>query len=399
VHLQVEPRESQQRVLAEPAAAIGLGRRHARERGARGQQAVERGHAHIKIERHRHGGAKLLGEKIEHLAHVDGRSLFVFLLPICRPFRILILRQGGEVGDALEIFREEEERRGQQLRLDRRHARPLTARRYVIHEGSPRAHRHWPAPLSKLVLLRKMGTPMNGDLRGSVKALVFDVFGTVVDWRSSVIRELESLARAKGLALDCAAFADDWRGGYQPAMQRVRSGELPWTRIDDLHRMILDELLAKYRITGLTDAEKDHLNHAWHRLTPWPEAVEGLTRLKRRFIIGTLSNGNTALLVNLAKRAGLPWDVVLSAELVRHYKPDPEAYRMPCDLLGLAPGEVMLVAAHPNDLAAAARQGLKTGYVPRPLEWGPNRKPHDVQGKRFDVVADDFNHLAELMGA
>jgi len=179
----------------------------------------------------------------------------------------------------------------------------------------------------------------------------------------------------------------------------VRSGALPWTRIDDLHRMILDELLTKHGITGLSEEERAHLNCAWHRLDPWPDAVEGLTRLKRKFTIGTLSNGNMALLVNMAKRAGLPWDVVLSAELVRHYKPDPEAYRMPPDLLGLTPGEVMLVAAHPGDLAAAATQGLKTGYVPRPLEWGPNGKAHDVSAHRCDVTARDFLQLAEVLGA
>ncbi|HZB92501.1 MAG TPA: haloacid dehalogenase type II [Stellaceae bacterium] len=240
---------------------------------------------------------------------------------------------------------------------------------------------------------------MNENLAGSVKALVFDVFGTVVDWRGSLIRELEQLARAKGLALDAARFADAWRAGYQPAMQRVRSGELPWTRIDDLHRMILDTLLPKHGVSGLSEAETAALNRAWHRLDPWPDAVEGLTRLKRRFIIGTLSNGNVGLLANMAKRAGLPWDVVLSAELAHHYKPDPEAYRLAPDLLGLAPAEVMMVAAHPNDLAAAARQGLRTGYVPRPLEHGPGRPPHDVSAHRFDVTAADFNALAAQLGA
>jgi 2-haloacid dehalogenase len=235
--------------------------------------------------------------------------------------------------------------------------------------------------------------------KGAVKALVFDVFGTVVDWRGSLIRELETLGRQKGVGADWARFADDWRGGYQPAMQRVRSGALPWTRIDGLHRMILDELLVKYSIAGLSEEEKVHLNRAWHRLDPWPDAVEGLARLKRKFVIGTLSNGNMALLVNMAKRAGLPWDVVLSAELVHHYKPDPEAYRMPPDLLGLAPGEVMLVAAHPGDLAAAATQGLKTGYVPRPQEWGPNGKAHDVSAHHFDATAGDFLQLAQSLGA
>jgi 2-haloacid dehalogenase len=240
---------------------------------------------------------------------------------------------------------------------------------------------------------------MNDNLGGSVKVLVFDVFGTVVDWRGSVIRELEALFRAKAIAVDCRAFADDWRGGYQPAMHRVRTGALPWTKIDALHRLILDELLQKYGIAALDEAEKDHLNHAWHRLDPWPDAVAGLRRLKRRFIIGTLSNGNMALLVNLAKHGGLPWDVVLSAELAHHYKPDPEAYRMVPAMLDVPRAAVMLVAAHPNDLAAAAKEGLKTGYVPRPMEWGPGREPHDVDDKRFDVVASDFNHLATLLSA
>ena len=240
---------------------------------------------------------------------------------------------------------------------------------------------------------------MNGNLGGSVKALVFDVFGTVVDWRGSIIREAEALARSKGLSFDAARLADDWRAGYQPAMQRVRSGELPWTRIDDLHRLILDGLLEKHGLAGLGAAERAEFNRVWHRLDPWPDAVAGLTRLKRRFIIGTLSNGNVGLLVNMAKRAGLPWDVVLSAELAHHYKPDPEAYRMPPDLLGLERAQVMLVAAHPNDLAAAAKQGLRTGYVPRPLEHGPGRKPHDTAGNSFDVTAADFNALAERLGA
>jgi 2-haloacid dehalogenase len=236
-------------------------------------------------------------------------------------------------------------------------------------------------------------------MTGNVKALVFDVFGTVVDWRGSVLRELEAMGRAKGVAADWAGFVDDWRRGYQPSLQRVRSGELPWTKLDDLHRMTLDALLERYRVTGLSAAETERLNRAWHRLDPWPDAVAGLGRLKRRFVIGTLSNGNVALLVALAKRAGLPWDVVFSAELVQHYKPDPQTYQMPPQLLGLAPADVMLVASHPNDLAAAATQGLKTAYVPRPLEWGPGAKAYDVAGKSFDVTARDFNHLAELLGA
>jgi len=240
---------------------------------------------------------------------------------------------------------------------------------------------------------------MNDNLGSSVKALVFDVFGTVVDWRGSVIRELDALFGGKGIAVDRAAFADDWRRGYPTAMHRVRTGDLPWTKIDALHRLILDEILEKYRISSLSEAEKEDLNRAWHRLAPWPDAVEGLGRLKRRFIIGTLSNGNVALLVNMAKHAGLPWDVVLSAELAQHYKPDPEAYRMVPALLDLPAAAVMLVAAHPNDLAAAAREGLRTGFVPRPLEWGPAAKSHDVSEHRFDAVAADFNQLAARLGA
>jgi 2-haloacid dehalogenase len=232
-----------------------------------------------------------------------------------------------------------------------------------------------------------------------VKAIVFDVFGTVVDWRGSIIREVEAFARERGAKVDAAAFADGWRAGYQPAMQRVRCGELPWTRIDDLHRMILEDLLEKHRLAGLSEAEKDHLNKAWHRLDPWPDAVAGLERLKRRFIIGTLSNGNVGLLVNMAKRAGLPWDVVLSAELCHHYKPDPQSYQMVPSLLGLAPAQVMLAAAHPSDLVAAAREGLRTGYVPRPREFGPGREAEDGRDRGFDVVAADFEALAAALGA
>src|SRR5260370_22416790 len=231
---------------------------------------------------------------------------------------------------------------------------------------------------------------MADDVRASVKALVFDVFGTVVDWRGSILRELAAFGRERGIAAAWDAFVDDWRKAYQPAMQRVRCGELPGAKIDDLHRILLGELLARYGIGGLSEAEKDHLNRAWHRLAPWADAVAGLTRLKRKFIIGTLSNGNIALLVNMAKRAGLPWDIVLSAELAHYYKPDPQAYQMPPALLGLAPRQVMLVAAHPNDLAAAAKQGLRTGYVARPLDSGAKGRPHPVAAPDFDLVANDF---------
>jgi 2-haloacid dehalogenase len=231
-----------------------------------------------------------------------------------------------------------------------------------------------------------------------VKALVFDVFGTVVDWRSSIIRELEAFGRERRLSADWTTLADDWRAGYQPAMDRVRTGELPWTVLDDLHRATLEALLPKFGVTGLSETEIDHLTKAWHRLDPWPDAVAGLTRLKRRYIIGTLSNGNVALLLNMAKRAGLPWDTIFSAELARHYKPAPEAYLSVPNFLRVEPAEVMLVAAHNGDLLAAQRVGLKTGFVARPTEYGP-RQTRDFKAEHaFDVVARDFVHLAELMG-
>jgi len=231
-----------------------------------------------------------------------------------------------------------------------------------------------------------------------IRALTFDVFGTVVDWRGSLIREGELLAKRKGVKADWAAFADAWRAGSHPAMDRVRKGELPWTHIDRLHRMILDTLLPKFSLTGLNESEIEELNRAWHRLTPWPDAVPGLNRLRGRYVLATLSNGNVSLLVDMAKNAGLPWDCVLSSELFGHYKPDPEVYRGAAQLLNLAPDEVMMVAAHPPDLKAAQKCGLKTAYVPRPLEYGPQSAlaPHD--GK-FDIVAESFLDLAQKLGA
>lgn len=232
----------------------------------------------------------------------------------------------------------------------------------------------------------------------SPKALAFDVFGTVVDWRSSIIAELEAFGRAHGVDADWSAMADGWRAGYPTAMNRVRTGELPWTRIDDLHRMILDELLAAAGVTSVAEADIENLNRAWHRLDPWQDSVAGLARLKERFVITTLSNGNVSLLTNMAKRAGLPWDCVISAELFHHYKPDPEAYLGCADLLGVAPGELMLVAAHPSDLRAARDAGLKTAFVSRPHEYGPNQRPHRVSDGEFDVAATDFLDLADQLG-
>jgi len=233
----------------------------------------------------------------------------------------------------------------------------------------------------------------------SPKALAFDVFGTVVDWRSSIIRELDEFGRAHGLQQDWPTFADNWRKGYAPAMDKVRRGELPWTRIDDLHRAILEELLGAAGITSICSEDVDHLNRAWHRLDPWPDSVAGLTRLKQRFIITTLSNGNVSLLTNMAKRAGLPWDCVISAELFHHYKPDRESYLGCADLLGVPPQELMLVAAHPSDLRAAREAGLLTAYVDRPLEHGPNNQPPRIEEGEFDFTATDFPDLADQLGA
>lgn len=238
---------------------------------------------------------------------------------------------------------------------------------------------------------------MKRDLRG-VKALAFDVFGTVVDWRGSLIAEGRRLGRRKRIKADWAAFADAWRAGYRPAMNRVRSGELGWTKIDDLHRMILDDLLPKFGLASLSEAERVALNLAWHRLAPWKDAVGGLKRLKRRYVLSTMSNGNVALLVDMAKRAGLPWDVVLSAEIARHYKPDPEAYLSVPRLLGVEPAEVLMVAAHKDDLDGAARAGLRTAFVTRPLEFGDPALKDLAPDPRFDVNAKDFLDLARQLG-
>ena len=231
-----------------------------------------------------------------------------------------------------------------------------------------------------------------------IEALLFDVFGTVVDWRTSIIDELGAFGTARGIKAGWARFTDDWRGLYQPAMEEVRSGRRAWTILDVLHRESLEVLVAKHGITGLSEADLQHLTKVWHRLKPWPDVVPGLTRLKSRFIIGTLSNGNVGLLTRMAKNAGLPWDVVLGAETARAYKPLPEAYRAAARLLNVEPGKVMLVAAHNGDLAAAQKEGLKTAFIPRPTEYGP-QQTHDVKAEgKWDYVADDFGKLADQLG-
>ena len=233
----------------------------------------------------------------------------------------------------------------------------------------------------------------------NVKALAFDVFGTVVDWHGSVAREVRALAATKGLKVNAVKFTKAWRGGYRPAMDRVRSGELPWTKIDVLHRMILDALLLQFRIAdALTEDEKVELNRVWHRLKPWPDAPRGLKRLKQRYIIATLSNGNTGLLVNMAKKGGLPWDCVFSSETFHHYKPDPEMYLGAAELLDLKPEEVMMVASHKHDLRAAAQNGLKTAFIKRPHEYGRNNNPDLTYEPEFTVNAEDFRDLADQLG-
>lgn len=226
-----------------------------------------------------------------------------------------------------------------------------------------------------------------------LKVLAFDVFGTVVDWHGTVAREVNAL----DLGIDGDSFARQWRAGYKPAMARVMAGELPWTLIDDLHRMILDDLLARHHITQLDEADKKHLNRVWHRLDPWPDSVEGLTRLKQRYMVCTLSNGNLGLLADMAKHADLPWDCILSAEVFRAYKPDPATYLGVARVFDVEPEQVMLVAAHHEDLAAARRCGLRTAYIERPLEMGPNQ-PKDVSARpENDLHAKDLEDLSLLL--
>jgi 2-haloacid dehalogenase len=232
-----------------------------------------------------------------------------------------------------------------------------------------------------------------------IVALTFDVFGTVVDWRTSVIREGEMLSQEKGFDVDWGEFADRWRGGYGPSMNRVRTGELPWTKIDVLHRMVLDELIVEYGLTGLSEEETDQFNRVWHRLMPWPDTVRGLHRLRSQYLITTLSNGNVSLLTNMAKNAGMPWDCILSSELAGHYKPDPEVYLMAAELLSLPPNRVMMVAAHKGDLRAAQRVGLRAAFVARPFERGPGRTVDTSPEPDFDYWASDFEDLAEQLGA
>jgi 2-haloacid dehalogenase len=238
------------------------------------------------------------------------------------------------------------------------------------------------------VPLRTQGAAASSRPAVMPKAILFDCFGTIVQWRSSIVAEATAWGKAKGLNVDWTKFADQWRAGQGREMGRVRRGEIPWTNLDALHRTILDRLLVEFGITGLTEAEKVEWNRVWHRLKPWPDTVPGLTRLKKKYTIAPLSNANFAMLTNMAKNAGLPWDAILTAELAKQYKTAPQAYLTAVELLGLQPGEVMMGASHSFDLRAARMQGLLTGHINRPGE-NDVAKPGD-----FDIVASDMIDFA-----
>jgi 2-haloacid dehalogenase len=233
----------------------------------------------------------------------------------------------------------------------------------------------------------------------AVKALVFDVFGTVVDWRTSLINDFTKWSETSGIKADWAALVDGWRAVYSASMDEVRKHpERGYQILDTLHRQSLEKLVAQFSIRRLSDADLHYLTMGWHRLHAWPDSVPGLTRLKTKYIISPLSNGNVALLNDMAKRAGMPWDLILGAETSRAYKPLPAAYLNACTMLGLAPGEVMLGAAHNSDLAAARGVGMLTGFVPR-QELGPGQTEDRAPTGPWDVVASDFVDLAAKLGA
>jgi len=230
-------------------------------------------------------------------------------------------------------------------------------------------------------------------------AIVFDTFGTVVDWRGSLIADLSAYGAGRGITADWTALVDAWRAAYHPSMDRVRKGELPWTKLDGLHRASLDKLAVDFGIKGLTEADLVHINLGWHRLHGWPDSVPGLTRLKKKFIIGPLSNGNVSLLLNMAKFAGIPWDMIFGSDLFGHFKPDPETYLGVAKMLDIEPGQVMMAAAHNGDLANARKCGLMTAFFPRPGEYGPNQKRDYAAEQDWDIVAKDIEDLAAQLGA
>jgi 2-haloacid dehalogenase len=231
----------------------------------------------------------------------------------------------------------------------------------------------------------------------AVKALFFDVFGTLVDWRSSIAREARAMLEPKGFALDWPAFADAWRGEYQGAMDEVRSGRIPFCKLDVLHRRNLERVLPRFKIEGLSEAERRDFNLAWHRLDAWPDVSLGLHRLKRRYVVAPLSNGNISLMVDLARRNDLPWDAILGSEIAGDYKPKPRVYLAGAQALDLPPAECMMVAAHTNDLLAAAKLGLRTAHIARPDEHGPG-KGEAMPKQPMDIAANSLEDLADKLG-
>jgi 2-haloacid dehalogenase len=232
-----------------------------------------------------------------------------------------------------------------------------------------------------------------------IKALTFDTFGTVVDWRTSIINDLSAYGRKHKLDTDWAAFVDEWKTAYKPGMDKVRKGEWPWLTIDEIYRRALDAMAPRYGLDKLDEASLHHINCVWHRLLPWPDVVDGLTRLKKKYLISTLSNGDVAMLANMAKHGGLPWDTVLCGQVFRHFKPDPEIYLGAIELLGCQPHEVMMVAAHNDDLKHARSHGMRTGFVLRPTEYGPAQQTNLQAAEQWDVIASDFGELATALGA
>lgn len=237
-----------------------------------------------------------------------------------------------------------------------------------------------------------------------VKALLFDVFGTVVDWRSGIANEVKKIANKNKIVINPNDFADAWRAEYQPAMEEIRQGNRSFTILDILHMENLKKISSRFGLDKLSSDDFDLLVKAWHRLPGWPDSSEGLNKLKTKFIIATQSNGNIALMVNMAKYSNLNWDVILGAEVVGHYKPEPEAYLKACRALHLSPEECMMVAAHDDDLKAASLQGMKTGYVHRPYEYGKDKlfdisQVNDYKGDRsWDFISRDLNDLAYQLG-
>ena len=228
----------------------------------------------------------------------------------------------------------------------------------------------------------------------AVKALFFDVFGTLVDWRTGIAREARDFLSPRGIELDWLAFADAWRGEYQPAMEEVRSGKIPFARLDIIHRKMLDRVAARFKLGDVGDGDRDQLTLAWHKLDAWPDVKRGLARLHGKYLLAPVSNGNISLIVDLARRNGFPWDAILGAEIAGDYKPKPRVYLAAAEAFALQPGECMMVAAHSFDLAAAAACGLRTGHVARPNEKGPG-KGEAAPTVPVDAAADSLEHLAQ----